>query len=81
MEMVQKMIASSKASYESARAIADSLPYVYTDLMCQVFSDIQSHIGNQLPILINDSAVEIQLSFDYLFCLCSAGEQEALSDH
>ena len=54
MEMVQKMIASSKASYESARAIADSLPFVYTDLMCRVFNDIKSHIGNQMPILIND---------------------------
>lgn len=73
MEMVQKLVGNSRESYQSALAIAETLPVVRTKMMQKVFAEIETHIGSRLEIIQSDYIEEAELYYstrrDHYPCL------------
>lgn len=51
---IKALVTASRGSYESAVAIANIMPSVYTDIMLRVFDEIREHIGGRLRLLRAD---------------------------
>ena len=54
VRQLKAIVTASRENYESAAAIADIMPAVYTDIMLKVFDEIREHIGERLNLMSAD---------------------------